>query len=155
MTPNQRSFRLFILGTALSLAAVINAAPDLPSGTAKGSLTFDNATVELTYAAAFIDQKDERKPVVLILSDKKLPAENWTSDFDIMRDESKFNGIVFFFDKEGQMYRTDVHMKDRQTAVSGIFDAKLDNPTSKDLTGTGIGTSKTDKLEVAFHATLK
>ncbi len=91
-----------------------------------------------------------------ILSDKKLPAEKWTSDLpNIMRDESKFNGIVFFFDKEGQMYRTDVHMKGRQTAVSGIFDAKLDNPTSKDLTGTGSGTSKSDKLEVAFHAALK
>jgi hypothetical protein len=74
-----------------------------------------------------------------------------------MRDKSKFNGIVFFFDKEGKVYRTDVHMKDRQTGVSGVFDAKLDNPTSKDLTGTGSGKSGsgTDKLDVAFHATLK
>ena len=129
----------------------------MPSGTAKGSLTFDNATAALTYAAAFIDQKDERKPIVLILSDKKIPAENWTSDFDIMRDKSKFSGIVFFFDKEGKVYRTDVHMKDRQTGVSGIFDAKLDTPTSKDLTGTATGKSGsgTDKLGVAFHATLK
>ncbi len=48
-------------------------------------------------------------------------------------------------------------MKDRQTAVSGIFKAKLDNPTSKDLTGTATGKSGSgaDKLEVAFHATLK
>ena len=137
--------------------AAINAALDLPGGTAKGSLTFDNSTAALSYAAAFIDQKDERKPVVLILSDKKLPAENWTSDFDIMRDKSKFNGIVFFFDKEGKVYRTDVHMKDRQTGVSGIFDAKLDNPSSKDLTGTATGKSgsESDKLEVAFHAALK
>jgi hypothetical protein len=137
--------------------AMLHAAPDLPSGTTKGSLTFDGATAALSYAAAFIDQKDERKPVVLILSDKKLPAENWTSDFDIMRDKSKFNGIVFFFDKEGKVYRTDVHMKDRQTGVSGIFDAKPDNPTSKDLTGTATGKSGsgTDKLDAAFHATLK
>jgi hypothetical protein len=137
--------------------AAINAAVDLPGGTAKGSLTFDNSTAALTSAAAFVDQKDERKPIVLILSDKKLPAENWTSDFDIMRDNSKFNGIVFFFDKEGKVYRTDVHMKDRQTGVSGIFEAKLDNPTSKDLTGTatGTGTGKSDKLEATFHATLK
>jgi hypothetical protein len=72
-----------------------------------------------------------------------------------MRDQSKFNGIVFFFDKEGKVYRTDVHMKDRQTAVSGIFDAKLDNPNSKDLTGTATATGRSDKLEVAFHSTLK
>ena len=89
------------------------------------------------------------------MSDKKLPAENWKSDFDILRDKSKFNGIVFFFDKEGKVYRTDVHMKDRQTGASGIFEAKLDNPTSKDLTGTATGSGKSDKLEVAFHATLK
>jgi hypothetical protein len=143
--------------TSANATAVTNAAPDSSSGTAKGSLMFDNSTAALIYAAAFIDQKDERKPIVLILSDKKLPAENWTSDFDIMRDNSKFNGIVFFLDKEGKVYRTDVHMKDRQTGVSGIFDAKLDNPTSKDLTGnaTGKSSSGTDKLDAAFHATLK
>ena len=73
-----------------------------------------------------------------------------------MRDKSKFNGIVFFLDKEGKVYRTDVHMKDRQTGVSSIFDAKLDNPTSKDLTGAATATAgRSDKLEVAFHATLK
>ena len=157
MTLNQKSMHLWFLGIALSLTAAVSSASDLSSGAAKGSLTFDGSTAELTSAAAFVDQKDERKPVVLILSDKKLPAENWTSDFDIMRDKSKFNGIVFFFDKEGKVYRTDVHMKDRQTAVSGIFDAKLDNPTSKDLTGTGSGKSSSgsDKFEVAFHAALK
>jgi hypothetical protein len=73
-----------------------------------------------------------------------------------MRDRSKFNGIVFFLDKEGKVFRTDVHMKDRQTAVSGIFDLKLDNPTSKELTGSAIASgSGSDKLDVAFHATLK
>jgi len=134
----------------------IRAASDLPSGSAKGSLTFDDATAVLTCAAAFVDQKDERKPVILILSDKKLPTEKWTSDFDIMRDRSKFNGIVFFLDKEGKVFRTDVHMKDRQTAVSGIFDLKLDNPTGKELTGSATASaSGSDKLDVAFHSTLK
>lgn len=54
-----------------------------------------------------------------------------------------------------KFYRTDVHVKDRQTAVSGVFDANLDNPTSKDLTGTATGAGRSDKLEVVFHATLK
>jgi hypothetical protein len=160
MTPFPKSFRLPTLVAALALCALVHvtiyAASDLASGSAKGSLTFDDATAALTFAAAFVDQKDERKPVILILSDKKLPTEKWTSDFDILRDDSKFNGIVFFLDKEGQVFRTDVHMKDRQTAVSGIFDLKLDNPTSKELTGSATASgSGSDKLDVAFHATLK
>src|SRR5437879_12558169 len=40
------------------------AATDLPAGSAKGSLTYDGATAELKFAAAFVDQKDERKPIV-------------------------------------------------------------------------------------------
>jgi hypothetical protein len=158
---NPKSSRFCTLVAALAQCALtsstVSAASDLPSGSAKGSLTFDGATVPLTFAAAFVDQKDERKPVVLLLSDKKLPAEKWTSDFDIMRDKSKFNGLVFFLDKEGKVYRTDVHMKDRQTGVSGIFDLKLDDPASKELTGsaTGSSSSGSDKLDVAFHASLK
>jgi hypothetical protein len=160
MTSISRFFRFSALAATLILCALasppLHAASDLPSGTAKGSLTFDNSTAALTNAAAFVDQKDERKPVVLILSDKKLPTEKWTSDFDIMRAGAKFDGIVFFFDKEGKVYRTDVHMKDRQTAVSGIFDVKLDNPTSKEITGSAkANEGKSDKLDVAFHATLK
>jgi len=154
------SFRVSILAAALELCVLaspaLRAASDLPSGTAKGSLTFDDATAALTFAAAFVDQKDERKPVILVLSDKKLPVEKWTSEFDMMLSGIKFNGIVFFVDKEGKVFRTDVHMKDRQTGVAGIFELKLDNPTSKDFTGTATATAgRSDKLEVAFHASLK
>ena len=162
MTPFLKSFRCSTLVAALVLCALaspaVDAASDLPSGSAKGSLTFDGTTVALTYAAAFMDQKDERKPVILLLSDKKLPVEKWKSDFDMMFDKTKFNGIVFFLDKEGKVFRTDVHMKDRQTGVSGIFDLKLDNPASKELTGSATVTApegRSDKLDVAFHATLK
>lgn len=154
--------RISTLLALLSLCAVASpallAASDLPSGSAKGSLTFDGATVALTHAAAFIDQKDERKPVILLLSDKKLPAEKWKSEFDMMFDRSKFGGIVFFLDQEGKVFRTDVHMKDKQTGASGIFDLKLDHPASKELTGSATATAtdgRSDKLEVTFHATLK
>jgi hypothetical protein len=162
MTPLPIFFRFSTLVAALALCALpsraVFAASDLPSGSAKGSLTFDNSTAALTFAAAFVDQKDERKPVILLLSDKKLPVEKWKSDFDMMFDKTKFNGIVFFLDKEGKVFRTDVHMKDRQTGVSGIFDLKLDNPASMDLTGSATATAtdgRSDKLEVEFHATLK
>ena len=160
MTPFPKPCRFSTLVAALALCALaspaVDAASDLANGSAKGSLTFDDTTVALTYAAAFVDQKDERKPVILLLSDKKLPTEKWKTEFDMLFDESKFNGIVFFLDKEGKVFRTDVHMKGRQTGVSGLFDLKLDNPASKELTGSATATERrSDKLDVAFHATLK
>ena len=162
MTPFQKSFRFSPLVAALALCVLLRpavaAASHLASGSAKGSLTFDDTTTALTYAAAFVDQKDERKPVILLLSDKKLPAEKWKSEFDMMFDRTKFNGIVFFLDKEGKVFRTDVHMKNKQTGVSGLFDLKLDNPASKELTGSATATAtdgRSDKLDVEFHARLK
>ena len=90
MTRFPKSFRFSTLASALAFCALaspaVSVASDLASGSAKGSLTFDDTTAALAYAAAFVDQKDERKPVILLLSDKKLPTEKWTSDFDIMRD---------------------------------------------------------------------
>lgn len=133
------------------------AATDLPASSAKGSLTYDGATAELNFAAAFIDQKDERKPIVLVISDQKLPIEKWESEFDMMMDHSKWSGVVFFLDKEGQFFRSDVHMNGRQSSVSGFFELKIDNPSSKDLAGTARTTTdeKETKLDAAFHATLK
>jgi hypothetical protein len=59
-----------------------------------GSLTYDGATAELKFAAAsatgrtrcgeFVDQKDERKPIVLVISDQKLPVEKWVSESDMI-----------------------------------------------------------------------
>ena len=135
----------------------VHAATDLPAGSAKGSLTYDGATAELKFASAFVDQKDDRKPVILLIMDKKLPTEKWKSEFDMMRDSTKWSGIVFFMDKEGSVFRSDVHTNGRQASVSGIFDLKLDNPTSKDLTGTAKTKEdeKETKLDATFHAALK
>src|SRR5437879_860608 len=41
------------------------AATDLPAGSAKGSLTYDGATAELKFAAAFVDQKMSASPLSL------------------------------------------------------------------------------------------
>jgi hypothetical protein len=143
--------------TSSSSAASAHATVDLPAGSAKGSLTFDGATAELKFASAFIDQKDERKPTIVLVTDKKLPTEKWTSEFDMMLDHAKWSGLVLFVDKEGTIYRTDVHTNGRQANVSGIFDVNIDNPKSKDLAGTAKTTesAKEDKLDVSFHATLK
>jgi hypothetical protein len=130
---------------------------DIPAGGAKGTLTFDGVTAELKFAAAYIDQKDDRKPVVLVVSDQKLPFEKWSSEFDMMRDQTKWSGLVFFLDKDGAVYRTDVHTKGRQSSVSGIFDLKLNDPTSADLAGAAKtdSSAKDQKLDVTFHATRK
>jgi hypothetical protein len=127
---------------------------NIPAGTSKGSLTFDGGTTELKFAAAFVDQKDERKPVVLVLSDEKLPTDKWTSEFDMMRHSSKWSGVVFFLDHEGSVYRSDVHMKGRQSSVSGIFDLKVNDPKGNDLAGIAKteSSSNADKLDVTFHA---
>jgi hypothetical protein len=54
-------------------------------------------------------------------------------------------------------YQRRVHVNGRQSGVSGIFDLKIDNPSSKDPIGeTNTGPNeKETKLDAAFHATLK
>jgi hypothetical protein len=143
--------------TATDLPAGSATATDLPAGSATGSLTYDGATADLKFAAAFVDQEDEGKPIVLLISDQKLPVEKWESEFDMMMDHSKWSGVVFFLDKDGNVFRADVHMNGRQSSVAGIFELKLDNPSSKDFTGTAKATAdeKETKLDTAFHATLK
>ena len=142
---------------AIAIAGFGLASADQPVGSAKGSLTYEGSTAELKFAAAFVDQKDDRKPVILLLTDQKLPTEKWTSEFDMMRESAKWSGVVFFLDKEGSAFRSDVHTKGKQASVSGIWDLKLDNPAGKDLTGSAKTTAseKETKLDVTFHAALK
>jgi hypothetical protein len=143
-------------GDPPTASAPAQSSVNLPAGSAKGSLTFDGATAELKFASAFVDQKDDRKPVLLLLSDQKLPTEKWKSEFDIMLYHTKWNGLVFFLDKDGRVFRSDVHMNDRQTGVAGLWELKLDNPSSKDLTGTAqTRPNEKDKLDVTFHAVLQ
>lgn len=79
MSTFQKSFRFSTLVAALALCApAVDAASGLASGSAKGSLTFDDTTTALTYASAFVDQKDERKPVILLLSDTQCSAPTCT-----------------------------------------------------------------------------
>jgi hypothetical protein len=129
---------------------------DTPVGTAGGFLRYKGITFDLTSAAAFVDQKDDRKPTVLVISAQKAPVEKWKSEADMMRDRAKWNGLAFFLDKEGHVFRSDIHLRGVQSSVSGIFELKLDNPTSKDLSGT-VKTSTDTKgpgADVTFHATV-
>ena len=118
-----------LLQILISIATTMCAlAEDLPRGTAQGTAaTGGEVPATLTSAAAFIDQKDESKPTVLVISDRKLPTEKWTSEFDLMRAVGKlpFSGVVFFI-KDGEAFRTDTYWKGRQASVSGYFKVTLD-----------------------------
>jgi hypothetical protein len=60
-----------------AVATAVSAANDLPVRSAKRSLTYDGATAELKFAGARLStKKDQSKPVVLLISDQKLPVEN-------------------------------------------------------------------------------
>ena len=140
----------------LTLCSTLRAAPEMAPGAAKGSLTYENKTLELKFAAAFIDQKKDDKPTILLLTDRKLPTEKWTSSADISADNSDWGGVVFFL-KEGQVYRCDVRVDNMRTSVAGVFDLKLNAPAGKDLAGAAeaAASSKDAKLSVAFHALAK
>ena len=110
----------------------------------------------LTNAAAFVDKKDSDKPTIIILSDKKLPTEKWTSEFDLMMSHPTFTGVVFWLKPDGTVYRSDTYDKGKQASVSGYFKLKLDGAMGKDLTGTVASNEKPDekdpKADVTFHA---
>lgn len=60
-----------------------------PGDFATGSLTFEGATAEVKFAVAFIDQSDERKPIVLVISDQKLPVKKWEHEGGLQEREFK------------------------------------------------------------------
>ena len=147
---------LLVVSAFLSLVAV---AGELPAGTATGTFQpEDKAAVTLSFAGAFMDVKDDRKPVILFLSDKKLPTEKWTSEFDLMREHPKFNGVAFWLDQEGNVFRSATYVEDRHSSVSGYFELKLDGAMGKNLTGT-VKTSDPagtgPKADATFHVVLK
>ena len=150
-----------VLQLLLSLVPLtLAAAADLPNGTAKGTCAKDGAApVALAYAGAFVDQKEDNKPTLLILSDIKLPTGSWTSEFDLMRAVGKlpFSGAIFFLDQDGNVFRSDFYWKGRQSSVSGYFKLTLNGKAGKELTGTvasQAGDAKDPKVDATFHATL-
>jgi hypothetical protein len=64
-----------------------------------------------------------------------------------------FGPFRHLIDKEGKVFRSDVHMNGRQSSVAGIFDAKIDNPTSKGLTGTAKTSADEKKRSWTSHFT--
>lgn len=121
-------------------------------GRATGTLDLDGKTVTMTHAYAFIDQKDKRKPVLILITDRAVPADQWKSEFDMMkyRSNKPFMYICFWIDKDRQEFRRE-HLVDKfPVSTMGVFDLKL-APSDP---GTFTGTVKKGGKEVSFTAVL-
>lgn len=143
-----------ILGAFVSNVTPADPGDEFPLGGAKGSLTYEGETVALTFAGAFVDREEDRKPVILVIADQKLPLDKWNSEIDMMHDQTKWSGLVFFLDRDNNFYRSDVHMKGRQASVSGLFELKLDEGSGPDLSGMARTpvSEKDTQLDVSFRA---
>lgn len=135
----------------------------LKSGQAKGTFDRNGKVIPLTHAFVYVDQKDSRKPVLLLIADRAVPAESWTSEFDFMRyhRDHPFVGICFWLDKNREVFRNDYYWEGRQTSTMGVFELGLEKSEPKTFAGRAWSTSAAAtgddkiKLEVSFSTALK
>jgi hypothetical protein len=135
----------------------------LKSGQAKGTFTKNGKSIPLTHAFVYVDQKDDRKPVLLLIVDRQVPAESWTSEFDFMRFHSgqPLTGVCYWLDKDREVFRTDYYWEGRQASTMGIFELELEKSEAKRFVGKALSTPAAlmgddkFKLDVSFNAALK
>jgi hypothetical protein len=151
MPLRRKSLPLFVGLFALCAAAPLasGADPALKSGTASGSFTAAGKTVKIGFAATFSDPRDGKKPLVLVLSDKEVPASSWksSSDLSAWRREHPFMGVSFWIDEKNDVFRTDFYDGTSfPTSASGIFDLKLTRAA-----GSVSGTAKSTPAAAKLH----
>ena len=136
----------------------------LASGQAAGTLTAKGKTIKLTYAAAFVDQTDAAKRVVLILTEQPVPSASWKSHSDLMshhRNVSPIVGLVFRLDAQREVDTAEYFVEAYPTSTSGIFQLAFEGPPGKSYSGTAKATATAAKLsapvalDARFNATLK
>ncbi len=117
-------------------------------GKAMGTLDIDGTTVTMTHAYAFVDQKDKRKPILILITDQAVPANQWKSESDMTRYRfgKPFRYVCFWIDKDRQEFRREHFVDKFPVSTMGVFDLKL-APSDP---GTFAGTVKKDKKEVSF-----
>ncbi len=121
-------------------------------GKAVGALDIDGKTVTMTQAYAFVDQTDKRKPVLILITDRAVPAHQWKSESDMTsyRLGKPFRYVCFWIDKDRQEFRREHCMDKFPVSTMGVFDLKL----APSAPGTFTGTVKKDKKEVSFTAVI-
>jgi hypothetical protein len=157
---------LVLVLAANASRASASKAPALASGTAAGTFTPESGkSAQLAHAGAFVDQADERKPLIIVLSDTQLPVGTWTKASDIQQyreGHHVFTAIIFSLDKNRQVFSTKHYdggisgmRGEFSTSTSGFFDLKLEG-AGKSLTGSAHSTPAAEKathpmtLDVAF-----
>jgi hypothetical protein len=150
---------IFLLAGSVLFSEAVEKAPTkgpqkgkVQPGNALGTLEIDGKTLTLTHAYAFVDQKDKRKPILILITDREVPANQWKSEFDMMRYrmDKPFLYVCFWVDKDRQEFRRE-HMVDKlPTATMGVFELKL---APSDV-GTFMGIIKKDNKVVSFNAVL-
>jgi hypothetical protein len=95
-----------LLVTGTGTAGAGDKASSLKDGRASGLVSGKGKTTNLKYAYAFVAQDDERKAVILLLTDTPVPAEHWEREFDMFayKAEHHVNGIAFWLDP-GKAYK--------------------------------------------------
>jgi hypothetical protein len=89
-----------LLVTGAGMAGAGDKASSLKDGQASGLVSGKGKTTKLKYAYVFVAQDDERKAVILLLTDTPVPAEHWKREFDMFayKAEHHINGIAFWLD---------------------------------------------------------
>ncbi len=140
-------------------SAVEEAPPKGPSkgkeqpGKAVGALDIDGKTVTMTHAYAFVDQTDKRKPVLILIADRAVPAHQWKSESDMTRYRlgKPFRYVCFWIDKDRQEFRREHCVDKFPVSTMGVFDLKL----APSVPGTFTGTVKKGEKEVSFTAVIQ
>lgn len=151
------------IAALLLLGAHAPAIGQAPAGQASGTLTAKGKTVKLTYAAAFVDETDKKKPVVLLLTEQPVPASSWKSHSDLMAHHRKtpIAGVVFRLDAQREVDTAEYFVEPFPTSTSGVFVLTFDGAAGKTFAGKARSTPTAAKLsspvalDATFSATLK
>jgi hypothetical protein len=134
------------------------------SGQAAGTLTAKGKTVKLAYAAAFVDQTDKKKPIVLLVTEQPVPSASWRSHSDLMtyhRNTAPIVGVVFRLDANREIDTAEYFVEKFPTSTSGMFQLSLDGAPGKAISGTLKSSAAAAKmsepvsLAATFNAPLK
>lgn len=159
---------LFLLAplALASLATAWLAQAAEPAGknaTISGTFSVGGKPIKLASVAALRDTGDARKHVLIVLSDKELPASTWKtgSDMSDWRREHPFLGIAFWIDENNEDVRCEYYDgSPYPTSVSGTFDYKIARApgavSGSVKSNAGAGRLRTPLvLDVTFKAPLK
>ena len=106
-------------------------------GQASGTLTVKGKTIKLTYAAAFVDQTDKNKRVVLLLTEQAVPSGNWKSHSDLMtyHRNTPIVGLVFRIDAQNEVDTAEYFVEQFPTSTSGLFQVVFEGTPGKTMVG--------------------